>query len=71
MNELTLIGKYFYLLVLSLNCREQEIEFESTLTDLINGNVTFINESFYSIILTSIIEDLILRSSLAKDYLLS
>ena len=59
------------MIVSALNCRKQEIEFESALTDLVNGNLTFINQSFCSVILTSIIEDLILRSSLANDYLLS
>ncbi|CAF3561581.1 unnamed protein product [Rotaria sordida] len=71
MNELTLIVKYFYLLVLSLNCRKQEIEFEVALKDLLNGNLSLIDESFCSSILTNIIEDLILRSSLANDYLAS
>ncbi|CAF3341930.1 unnamed protein product [Rotaria sp. Silwood1] len=71
MNELTLIVKYFYLLVLSLNCRKQEVEFETALKDLLNGNLNLIDESFCSSILTNIIEDLILRSSLANDYLAS
>ncbi|CAF2335761.1 unnamed protein product [Rotaria sp. Silwood2] len=71
MNELTLIVKYFYLLVLSLNCRKQEVEFEVALKDLLNGNFNLIDESYCSSILTNIIEDLILRSSLANDYLAS
>jgi hypothetical protein len=47
------------------------VEFESALTDLLNGNLTFIDQSFCSPILTSIIEDLILHSTLANDYLAS
>ncbi len=54
-----------------MNCRKQETEFESILTDLLNGNLTFIDESFSSPILTNIIEDIILRSTLANDYLAS
>lgn len=41
------------------------------LNDLVNGKATFINESFCSSTLTTIIEDFILTSSLASDYLLS
>ncbi|UJR13519.1 hypothetical protein I4U23_000533 [Adineta vaga] len=70
-DEITLIVKYFYLYVLSLNCRKQEIEVESILNDLINGKLTFINPTFHSSTLTTIIEDFILPSSLANDYLLS
>ncbi|CAF1176380.1 unnamed protein product [Adineta ricciae] len=68
---ISLIVKYFYLYVLSLNCRKQELEVESMLNDLVNGKSTFINESFCSSTLTTIIEDYILPSSLASDYLLS
>lgn len=56
---------------LVLNCRKQENEYELIVTDLIHGKYTFINELFSSSILTSIIEDLILPSSLANEYLLS
>jgi len=66
--------KIFFLLFCffsALNCRKQEAEFESALTDLLNENLTFIDQSFSSSILTSIIEDIILRSTLANDYLAS
>lgn len=56
---------------LVLNCRKQENEFELILTDLINEKYSFIQELFSSSILTSIIEDFILPSSLANEYLLS
>ncbi|UJR33760.1 hypothetical protein I4U23_021187 [Adineta vaga] len=71
MNELTLIVKYFYLLILSLKCQKQEDAFHVALTNLLNGNFTSIDESFCSSVLTSIIEDLILCSSLANEYLAS
>jgi hypothetical protein len=61
----------FFWFFSALNCRKQEAEFESALTDLLNDNLTFIDQSFSSSILTSIIEDLILRSTLANDYLAS
>ena len=56
---------------LALNCRKQELEVESMLNDLVNGKSTFINASFCSSTLTTIIQDCILTSSLANDYLLS
>jgi hypothetical protein len=55
----------------ALNCQKQEMEFESALTDLVRGNLTFIDPTFCSSTLTSIIEDLILPSTLANDYLAS
>jgi len=55
----------------ALNYQKQENEYELILTDLINGKLTFINEVFNSSILTTIIEDFILTSSLANDYLSS
>jgi hypothetical protein len=55
----------------ALNCQKQEVEFESALTDLVRGNLTFIDPTFCSSTLTSIIEDLILPSTLANDYLAS
>ncbi|CAF0777524.1 unnamed protein product [Adineta steineri] len=70
-HELTLIVKYFYLLVLSLNCQKQEAEFQAALTNRLNGNLTSADESYCSPTLTSIIEDLILPSSLANEYLAS
>jgi hypothetical protein len=60
-----------FIFLLALNCRKQEVEFGSVLTDLLNGNLTSIDPSFSSSSLTSIIEDLILRSTLANDYLAS
>ena len=57
--------------ILALNCRKQETEVEGILNDLIQGKSTFINESYHSSILTTIIEDFILTSSLANDYLIS
>ena len=54
-----------------LNCRKQENEYELILNDLINGKLTFINELFTSSILTTIIDDFILTSTLANDYLSS
>ncbi|CAM4740698.1 unnamed protein product [Rotaria magnacalcarata] len=71
MNELTLIVKYFYLFILSLSSRKQDAEYEATLINLVQGNLTFIDESFSSSALTSIIEDRILLSSVANDYLAS
>ncbi|CAF3317736.1 unnamed protein product [Rotaria socialis] len=71
MNELALIVKYFYLFILSLSSRKQDAEYEATLTNLVQGNLTFIDESFSSSALTSIIEDRILLSSVANDYLAS
>ncbi|CAF1160224.1 unnamed protein product [Adineta steineri] len=68
--EITLLVKYFYLYVLILNCRKQEHEIELILNDLLNGKLTFINESFDSPIITTTIED-IMSSKLANDYLLS
>ncbi|CAF1241665.1 unnamed protein product [Adineta ricciae] len=70
-NELTLIVKYFYFFVLSLNCQKQEGIFQTILTQILNGNYTSIDESYCSPVLTSVIEDLILCSSLANDYLAS
>ncbi|CAF0725056.1 unnamed protein product [Adineta ricciae] len=70
-NELTLIVKYFYFFVLSLNCQKQERVFQTILTQILNGNYTSIEESYCSPVLTSVIEDLILCSSLANDYLAS
>jgi hypothetical protein len=55
----------------ALNCQKQEMEFESALTDLVRGNLTFIDSTFSSSTLTGIIEDLILPSTLANDYLAS
>ena len=59
----------FFFLV--LNSRKQEVSFGSALTDLVHGNLTFNDEKFSSMTLTSIIEDLILPSTLANDYLAS
>lgn len=42
---------------------------EAALADLLHGNLSLIDESYSSPILTSVIEDLILRSSLANEYL--
>jgi len=55
----------------ALNCQKQEAEFRTALTHLLNGNLTLIDPSFCSLILKSIIEDLILSSSLANEYLAS
>ena len=55
--------------LIALNCQKQELEFQTALKDLINGNLTIIDQSFCSIILTNIIENLILRSTLANEYL--
>ena len=72
-NEFLLFKEKHFVLVehLVLNYRKQENEFESILTDLINGKYSFINQLFSSSILTSIIEDFILPSSLANEYLSS
>lgn len=71
LDEITLIVKYFYFYVLFINYRKQENEYEEILTDLISGKLTFINELFSSSILTKLIEEFILSSTLANDYLLS
>ena len=52
-----------------MNYRKQENEFESILNDIINEKYSFINELFSSSVLTTIIEEFILTSSLANDYL--
>jgi hypothetical protein len=62
---------FFFFFFEALNCRKQENDFEGILNDLINGQLTFIDENFYSSILTTIIEDFILTSTLANDYLLA
>ena len=54
-----------------LNSRKQEVNFGSALIDLVQGSLTFTDEKFSSATLTSIIEDLILPSTLANDYLAS
>ena len=54
-----------------LNSRKQDVNFGSALADLVQGNLTFHDEQFTSATLTSIIEDLILPSTLANDYLAS
>jgi hypothetical protein len=50
---------------------KQENEVELILNDLINGKLSCIDESFHSSILTTIIQDFILTSTLANDYLIS
>lgn len=60
-----------FVFILVLNSRKQEVSFGSALTDLVQGNLTFTDEKFTSAALTSIIEDLILPSTLANDYLAS
>ncbi len=60
-----------FLFCLALNCQKQETEFETALKDLANGSLTYIDPAFCSTTLTSIIEDLILPSTLASDYLAS
>ncbi len=55
----------------ALNCRKQENDLELLLNDLIHGKLPFSHEVFYSSILTTIIEDLILTPALANDYLSS
>lgn len=47
------------------------MDFGSALTDLVHGNLTFPDETFCSATLTSVIEDLILPSTLGNDYLAS
>jgi hypothetical protein len=62
---------FFFFFFKVLNYRKQENEFESILNDLINEKYSFINEVVSSSVLTTIIEDFILTSSLANDYLSS
>lgn len=55
----------------ALKSRKHETEFETGIKQIIEGDLSLIDESFISLTLTSIIEDLILPSSLANDYLAS